>query len=293
MTNPSESTSVQGDTPSEKLARRAFPILVRQARAGVPITYEDLAHELDHYAIAMGNALGVIGDGLENLGDEWDTDIPPIQSFVVSKSNHVPNEGLSIYTDHPEEYRNADTEKRRAIAEQLQHEAHEFGRWDEVLDHFSLSMLDPALPDLTDPEAPDSWPTQPSDESEAHRALKEQIAEDPTLVGLSSSHGPGKTEFEFRSGDTADVVFDRIWGEWTAVEVKTSRSDHRDLVRGLFQCVKYEALLKATAAAAHRKVDVQALLAVDASLPPDVVALAHTIGVPIETEIGPAAELQT
>ena len=78
-------------------------------------------------------------------------------------------------------------------------------------------------------------------EGEEHKKIKDRLARFPQEIGISPSDTP-ETEYVFRSSDKADLLF-RTGEEWIAVEVKPSHDP--DIKRGLYQCVKYEALLKA------------------------------------------------
>ena len=83
------------------------------------------------------------------------------------------------------------------------------------------------------------------------------------------------------SGDSLDVSFESSQ-RWTAVEVKSAKSDKADYARGVFQCVKYEAVMEAELVSkASRKKDfeVKAILVVEGKLDPDLWSLANTLGV--------------
>lgn len=143
MTHPSIRT-LEGETRSQELARKAFPILVRQARKNEPITYGELAEEIGSHPRVMRFPLGIIGSAIEDLGEEWGEDIPPIQAFVVRKRDGVPGEGIAGYLEHDEKYENADLYGKHSLVANVQSEAHKWGRWGEVLDHFSLPRPDEA-----------------------------------------------------------------------------------------------------------------------------------------------------
>ena len=75
--------------------RKAFPLLVRQAKAEQSIYYSALAEELDMpNPRNLNYALGYIGYALKKLGKRWHEDIPPIQSLVVNKYTGVPGVGF-------------------------------------------------------------------------------------------------------------------------------------------------------------------------------------------------------
>ena len=83
-----------------------------------------------------------------------------------------------------------------------------------------------------------------------------------------------ETEVELPSGDRVDVV---IYGEsaTVAVEVKSRDSDWHDLRRGIYQCVKYRAVLHAQ----EDRPPVRAWLVAESRLDGDSRALAKRLGV--------------
>ena len=102
-------------------------------------------------------------------------------------------------------------------------------------------------------------------ESEHHRKLKNAVAKHPEFVGLSPSVPKGVTEYALPSGDLLDVLF-RHGSHWTAVEVKSHISGEDDLSRGLFKCVKYQAVQEAFLAATGRPQNVRVVLYLDTVL---------------------------
>ena len=106
-------------------------------------------------------------------------------------------------------------------------------------------------------------------ESKAHKQFKVFIAEHPEIVGLRKSLGPGETEVELPSGDTPDVLFQNSKCR-IAVEVKSRISNESDIKRGLFQCVKYKAILKACRSVEIGNYEVNSILAIEGQLTKDL-----------------------
>ena len=79
-------------------------------------------------------------------------------------------------------------------------------------------------------------------EGAEHLALKEYVASHPNVVSAKES---GLTEHIILSGDRVDIWFPE---SQIAVEIKPETSSDSDILRGLFQCVKYKATLDAEAA---------------------------------------------
>ena len=74
---------------------------------------------------------------------------------------------------------------------------------------------------------------------------------------------------------------------WVGVEVKTSLSTDADLVRGLFQCVKYTAVTEACQVAYRINADFRAVLALESALPADLIPLRNTLGIDTVESVGP------
>ena len=258
-------------------ARRALPILVRQAKAEKTIEYGALADELGmKNARNLNYPLGAIGNELLGLADIWNEDVPPIQSLVVKQSTGLPGDGIDFYAPDAAQFRSASRARKRAIVGRMLERVYSFRRWDDVLSHFNL---DPAPA----PVLPGPQPLLGSGESQEHKELKQFVAANPDAIGVPASTAPGKMEFLFRSGDRADVLFRSSW-EWIAVEIKSEISTPGDLERGLFQCVKYAALLEATLHVEQQSgVSARVVLVVANPLPDELIPLKNTLGVEVVT----------
>ena len=81
-----------------------------------------------------------------------------------------------------------------------------------------------------------------SGEGEKHKKLKEFICDHPEAIGATNVVFR-KTEHLLPSGDKLDVYFELEDGTRLAVEVKSSISNDSDITRGIFQCVKYKAVM--------------------------------------------------
>ncbi len=91
-------TGFQGDKLYQERARLALPILIRQAKAGQTVSYEDLAAELGMpNPRNLNYPLGCIGDELNRLSKKWRKEIPHIQALVVSKGTSVPGKGFDPF----------------------------------------------------------------------------------------------------------------------------------------------------------------------------------------------------
>lgn len=126
-----------------------------------------------------------------------------------------------------------------------------------------------------------------SGESDAHKALKHFVLTHPLTVGLPEGT-EGKTEYNLPSGDTLDVSF-KAAGLWVAVEVKSAISPEGDIARGIFQCVKYLAVMDAQLTAESRTVGIRAVLVLAGRLTPKLVELKNRLGVEVIEGVAPQA----
>lgn len=119
-----------------------------------------------------------------------------------------------------------------------------------------------------------------------HLALKELVRTNPHLVGLAIGDGAGEAEYCLPSGDSVDVVF-RQKRRVHAVEVKPASAAEADIARGLFQCVKYRAVLEALAGYEHDRRKITVCLALGATLPVRLIPLRNSLNIDVFESLAP------
>ncbi|MEI7126997.1 hypothetical protein WCU76_17910 [Pectobacterium versatile] len=87
-------------------------------------------------------------------------------------------------------------------------------------------------------------------------------------------------ECRLPSGDIIDVLF-KNKKDWAAVEVKSKISNENDIIRGIFQCIKYKAILEAMQTASGLPQNARAILALESKLPEKLVALKNMLNVEV------------
>ncbi len=266
-----------GDKLYQQRARAALPLLVRQAKAQQTVYYSDLAEEL-----GMSNArnlnfvLGSVGRTLIQLGREWNETIPPIQCLVVNRAEDLPGEGIVFFISKGEYLAMSKRQRRILVAAELQR-IFAYPKWDSVLAAFAMQ---PAASDFSKVVRKAAALGRGGGESEHHRLFKEHIAANPALIGLPATIANGVTEYPLPSGDEVDVLF-REGQEWIAVEVKSHISGDDDLVRGLFQCIKYQAVLEAFLLSTNRSPNVRTVLVTGRPWPSELLPLRNVLGVEV------------
>lgn len=264
-----------GEDLYQQRARLALPILVRQALSHQKILYQDLGAELTMpNARNLNYVLGSVGVTLEEIGDQWGQKIPLIQCLVVNKDTGLPGKGVDEVLLPGQTTQGLTRKQRESIVNGALTQVFAYSKWSEVLKACGLAPVETAS--LSIVESARSYIG--GGESPEHNQMKNAIAENPSLVGLPAILAPGETEFRLPSGDSIDVLF-RKNDQWRAVEVKTALSDDADISRGLFQCVKYLAVLEAWRGFAGESADVRVMLALEGILPKSLIDLRNSLGV--------------
>jgi hypothetical protein len=229
--------------------------------------------------------LGSVGASLVGLATQWGTDIPPIQALVINQHDQMPGLGFVRSLVDPQILADVNSRTRKQIVDGMLAQVYAFPRWRDVLREFRLAPLSSVV---SAKQLDDARAFRGSGgEAAAHLELKNYVARNPKAVGISQQ--PLRTVVEYRvpSGDEVDVVFN-MRRKLIAVEVKAAIAPEADLIRGVFQCVKYEALLNAEAAATGSGVDVEVILALGGPLPSTIHQLANILGVRVVANVAPA-----
>jgi hypothetical protein len=262
----------------QKRARITLPYLVRQAKAGKPIYYSDLADELNiPNPRNFNHILGFIGNALIALGKRTKTDIPPIQCVVINKKDELPGEGISLFISKTDFSKLNKSQKKKIVDRQLT-KIYTFQHWDLVLQQLEL---DPVATNL-DKELEAA--KKGGGESDQHKKFKAFISKHPRSIGLSEKLTNGQQEYTLPSADTVDILFtdkDLKIG----VEVKSRISNTADILRGLFQCVKYKHLLEAEQIVNDEFPNSRIILALEGQFPDELILVKNLLGIEVIDKI--------
>lgn len=286
------SRKLEGKKWTKRAARIGFPILVRQAGERRNITYSEWAAEIEKTLKGRVNprtlakVAGLIGDACKAYADKTATRTPEINLMVVNKTTRIPGTGAGLYIKRfcreslgrrvdPKEL--AATEKRAIVAKAAK-EIFDFADWEGVLAAYGLAAArngrrrTKARRKSVRPNRK-QWHIGP--ESDAHKGLKRRIASHPRLVGVKRRES-GEEEQWLWSGDEVDVYFK---GAAVAVEVKAGNATHGELHRGVFQCIKYKAVLEAQQISEGEIPTADCRLATGGRLPDELRRLCKRLGV--------------
>lgn len=274
-------TGFHGDKLYQRRAREALPILVRQAKAGVPVVYEDLAEEM-----RMANPrnlnypLGCIGDALNALSKRWRRKIPHIQALVVNKGTGLPGKGFDgFFKERGRHWKTP--QERRAVIQTYWSEITAFPYWDRVLVDLGLTPPAVDIGPLLETAA-----RRGGGEGPDHIAMKELVRDHPHLAGYNGLPPTVTLECPLPSGDCIDVMLETSASIY-AIEVKPVRAPDYDIARGLFQCIKYRAVLEAEAAFKSDIRSVTAVLALGGEFPEALIPLRNSLGVKVFDKLQP------
>jgi hypothetical protein len=282
--------ALTGDKWSSQTARKIFPLLVWCAQHEKTITYGELDAEIQRrgwgnhvFPTVYGYAAGAVGNALLESEKERGQKIPPLNAIVVNAATRIPGDGCDYYLSSYLKNRGQalSAAQRKAMAEETIREVWRFEDWDDILDDYGLKADKEGVPSLQEPVEPQKpkksgWATGP--ESEAHKTLKAWVAANPNVIKSRIAFKPGKVEWLFASADRADVMFSHKDG-CAAVEVKAFDASDGEIERGIYQCVKYQALVRAELKAEDKIPNGSAVLVTERRLPARLQNLADLLGV--------------
>lgn len=271
------SNLLNGEKLYLKRAKVTLPYLVRQANAGQTILYSDLAKEINiSNPRNLNYILGAIGNALIELGKLNNIEIPPIQCVVVNKETGFPGEGIGWFINS-DDFGKLPKSQKKQIVNRVLSNIYTFQKWDWVLQQLQLEPLTINVESLIEKAKKIRGN---GGESPFHIAFKEFISNNPTVVGLDVKVGKGKTEYVLPSTDKIDVVFIENKTK-IAVEVKSKISDNADILRGLFQCVKYQHLIEAEQKVNNEQPDSKVILALEGQFPNELISVKNVLGIEV------------
>lgn len=241
---------------SYELARQMIPVLISWAQENrSPQYYGTLSKTIGHTTARISRQLGVIGDVIKRLNEESHEDVPYLNTLLISKSKKRPSDGLG---DVMEEYYRLSEEEKYDFAIKNNKKVYEYKKWPWVLKALGLLPFN----GKTEEAIRKGSYRNGASEGPYHKALKEYIIKHPSELDICDVKEK-ENEHILLSGDRLDVYFKLKDGKQIAIEVKSRVSDDADILRGIYQCVKYKAVLAAECLAHGENADVDAFLVVE------------------------------
>jgi hypothetical protein len=254
----------------KSLANKALPYLIHCAQKRQTVTYGELGEFLQiHPHAEVPHILTYIRDQIcEPLG------YPRLTAIVISKNSKRVRDGF-----FKEDIAGLSEDEIQQKYEQFRDVTFSFPRWDDLLDQLGLKPL-PATDQDLDREAEEYNQVMERSgggsggEQVQHQLLKEYIATYPQKICISALGNP-TIEYEFISADRCDILIELVGERSAIIEIKIGQRG--ELVKGIYQLVKYGALLEAERG--HGEPYPVELHLVAYSIPPDISDFAKKFGI--------------
>ena len=261
-----------------EIALKMIPVLVRWAQASwdKPHYYSDLSAAIGYGSNQIGHMLGEVKDIMDEVSREnGGKKIPPLNALVQQKSTGLPADGFDYVIPN---YSKLSDPSKEGEVKRLNLEAHKYD-WNWVLKALSLKpariFSEEDIKRLTER----SFVGYGIGEGPEHKAIKEYVFEHPESIGIKNRVVFKEMEHPLPSGDELDVYFILRNGNRMAVEVKPSTSPDRDITRGIYQCVKYQAVMDALRSLEYGSFECCTLLVIGGRMSTSNKMLANDLGI--------------
>lgn len=250
------------------------------------VTYGQVAAHLNA-VLKLSNVthhhVGNVIDAMIRRVHEVDPDAPLLNVMVMRGDARQPGKGADLFLKSRYRVRTIAAAARPRYVRRALNEIKAYGDWEGLYSRV-YGVAPPDAKSRLSEYDDDGQADNPKYknrfgglESPEHKALKAYVQGHPHKLGLKLVNPTTRPEQSLFSGDRMDVeIIDG--SRWIAVEVKSVRSGNDDLRRGIYQCVKYKAVMEAQSSDAE-PADCDALLVTERQLPRDLQATARRLGV--------------
>ncbi|MER9397493.1 hypothetical protein NKI46_05055 [Mesorhizobium sp. M0615] len=261
-----------------------FRNLIMRAIKKEKVYYSDLADVLSNIVVdgivsdqRIGGLVGTLMSEIWRIYPE----APPINMLVISKKNKTASKGSDSFLKRYFRLSRVPSARRKSeLAQIAVGDVWDFSSWQEIYNGLTGQVWTPVaeggVQDFDDDGQGDNPKYGGLPESAEHKKLKAYVVANPSSVGLKQRPLRSQPESLLLSGDEIDVEF-TFKKKRVAVEVKSIKSGESDLVRGVYQCVKYRAVLNAQYS--PDGVSSHAILVTEKELPSKVASLARRLNV--------------
>jgi len=277
---------------NQKAAKPMALWLIDAALNGGDLSYEDAKTRVQTilnftkiFSTHMGGPAGKLMHDIQKV----QKDAPLLNVLLVRSGDRMPGEGAGSFMaarfGKPElgekGVRKTHPRLWRKYFDKAASEVYAYSGWEDLFQKVYES-----------PYKPDSGPLAPFDlsagtekdgqklggggEGANHKFLRLWVKNNPDEI-ISESHVRAETEVVLKSADRVDVVY-FMKNATLAIEVKSKDSNELDLERGIYQCIKYRAVMQAMDP--RMASNVSALLVTEQPLPGHLKELARRLEVP-------------
>jgi hypothetical protein len=240
------------DLLQEAGPKYAMDYLMPRIAARSNITYGEIAERLRQDLGISGKIfpthIGYVAGPLQDRILEVDPKAPLVNVLIVRSDSEEAGDGVDDYLKRHfnlSERAHFDSTQKSALLQRAAEEVYSFRRWEEIYKKAFETLpprMDPSK-EISGTERDGQTRGGPA-ESEEHRRLKAYMLSRPHLVGVKGHLVEKCNEYCLLSGDEVDVFFAKS-DEFWLVEVKSERSNERDMIRGCYQSIKYRAVFTA------------------------------------------------
>lgn len=272
MSNISENYKYGDNSRTDKKIKQIIPILVQYARESwdVPHYYQDIAEEINDNPRNVGKYLGLIWS---NVFQPLSRQVPTLNALICNKNTNLPSDGFNIVAN---EYESLSSEEKRKCVNEFNRAAHNFD-WNPILKLLKITPR-PVIDQSQNRVAIERGKNHHGGEGIHHNYLKNYVFNHPESVGIIDNIQSKQVEFELQSLDKIDVYFN-TGTDIYSVEVKSYMSDDNDILRGIFQAVKYKTLLEAQNTIYGETSSVHSILVIQGSLNEELTRIARTLDI--------------
>jgi hypothetical protein len=238
--------------------RRLARLVRGTPSGGAPpkITYEEMAKYITwtlnrrRVKVNRRNVGPIVGRMMDRIWEEVE-DVPPVNMLVINGGKSAaPGKGAGSYAEKwlgkkAGWYKSLDDSGKQSAVQTVWLDIRRYRHWERIATYFDSaasirkSLQEEGLNESDGKELRRFGVGPP--ESAEHKRLKQFILDNPTIAGARYRIAHRQVEYRFPTLDEADVYF--AGKKCTHfVEVKSRVSREPDLLRGLFQCVKYRAI---------------------------------------------------
>jgi hypothetical protein len=277
------------DRLARRGARYALALLLQHIHHGYEpfVTYGAIARLLEtklKIPRVFPTHIGSVAGTMMDLIEEEEAQAPLINA-LVTRPNGIPGKGFGGYYNRrirregERTWNKLPRGRKLEVVAEVRAEVRRYPGWDALY----ATLFGAAPPKAPKPKHYKERDGKPVDtdrpigkgESPEHKKLKDWAVKNPAALGLARGF-KGTPEKGLLSGDRIDVLFTD--GEsFVAVEVKSTLSTDDDLRRGVYQCVKYRAVVAAQESPVS--VAVRTMLLTERDLPDDLKTRARELGV--------------
>ena len=230
--------------------------LIHAAKRRSWMTYGEakrrLETEIGFTAIGPDLRMGVSACALMDQILDVRPNCPLLNILLARQDDGMPGVGaaryMAKYLGQPElaqhGFRDKHPERWRTACDRIARDVYAFRNWDQVYQEAFDQPLPAAATHAEGTERDGTNHHARGGEGPKHKALRLWVKNHPRRVHRSFAGFRTDTEVILDSADRVDVVY---YGpnSTIVIEVKSQDSDEADLRRGVFQCVKYRAVMEA------------------------------------------------